>query len=110
VARGTQPSKSNSDALEHSILAAIAEAVDVLVEDSAEEAAGTRSQPQRRPVAAGDQRRPAAPSTPARADKRPESPSRNPNESPSDTEDDEGDIGDQIQRIIASYNRNRTDE
>jgi hypothetical protein len=104
AARGTQPSKSNSDALEHSILAAIAEAVDVLVEDSAEEAAGTRSQPQRRPVATGDQRRPAAPSTPTRADKRGESPDED------DDGDEGGDIGDQIQRIIASYNRNRTDE
>jgi hypothetical protein len=102
--RGPQPSKTNADALESSILAAIAEAVDVLVEDSAEEAAGPRSQPQRRPVAAGDQRRPAAPSTPARADKRAESPAKD------DDGDEGGDIGDQIQRIIASYNRNRTDE
>jgi hypothetical protein len=105
--RAPQASKTNSDALEHSILAAIAEAVDVLVEDSADEPAGARPQPQRRPAAADNQRRPAAPS-PARNDKRDASPAGSPNET--DDGDEGGDIGDQIQRIIASYNRNRTDE
>jgi hypothetical protein len=105
--RAPQASKTNSDALEHSILAAIAEAVDVLVEDSADEPGSARPQPQRRPAATENQRRPAAPS-PARNDKRDATPAGSPNET--DDGDEGGDIGDQIQRIIASYNRNRTDE
>jgi hypothetical protein len=77
----------SSETLETSILAAIAEAVDVLVDDSA---ANAQSQPHVQE---------AEPET-EEADNEP-------------TEIDEGqsnDIGDQIQRIIASYNRNRLDE
>lgn len=88
-----------SDALETSILAAIAEAVDVLVDDGAKEEAPRTEQTARR--------RPNGP--PAAAERKPE-----PEEAEAEVEGDEaadgGDIGDQIQRIIASYNRNRSDE
>jgi hypothetical protein len=84
-----------SDALETSILAAIAEAVDVLVDDGAKEETPRAEQAARR--------KPNGP--PAPPEPRPEQ---------ADGEGDEaadgGDIGDQIQRIIASYNRNRNDE
>jgi hypothetical protein len=86
-----------SDALETSILAAIAEAVDVLVDDGAKEETPRAEQAARR--------KPNGP--PAPAEPRPE-------HEQADGEGDEaadgGDIGDQIQRIIASYNRNRNDE
>ncbi|MEJ0013974.1 MAG: NYN domain-containing protein [Bauldia sp.] len=96
-----------SDALENSILAAIAEAVDVLVEDSGDEdehAPEPLPPPPREPQ--GKKRaNQSAPPPPRQPD--PEPPS------PPEAEEDIGesnDIGDQIQRIIASYNRNRSDE
>ena len=83
-----------ADELETSILAAIAEAVDVLVDDSGKEDALPEPQP---PTPA--RRKPAA-------QKSEESPAQD--ESDGDAGEG-GDIGDQIQRIIASYNRNRRD-
>lgn len=83
-----------ADELETSILAAIAEAVDVLVDDSGKEDALPEPQP---PTPA--RRKPAA-------QKSEESPAQD--ESDGDAGEG-GDIGDQIQRIIASYNRNRSD-
>jgi hypothetical protein len=77
------------ESLETSILAAIAEAVDVLV-DEPEATERTKPAASRQPVAESPEEEDAAP-----------------------TEVDEGesnDIGDQIQRIIASYNRNRSEE
>jgi hypothetical protein len=88
-----------SDALETSILAAIAEAVDVLVDDGAEEEAPRTEQTARR--------KPNGP--PAAAEPQPE-PEGAEVEGKGDEAADGGDIGDQIQRIIASYNRNRSDE
>ena len=86
------------DELETSILAAIAEAVDVLVDDNAKQEAATEDTPP--PLA---RRKPAAP--------KPAEPEAAPNEASEDDGDgDGGDIGDQIQRIIASYNRNRNDD
>jgi hypothetical protein len=85
-----------SDALESSILAAIAEAVDVLVEDGNDDESPSREPPARR--------RPNNAAKPAQPP---------PAEEPGDDEpggEESGDIGDQIQRIIASYNRNRSDE
>lgn len=87
------------DELESSILAAIAEAVDVLVDDGARQEAKPEPAPAREPP---QKRKPAAASKAAE----PEPP---PPETPEPGGDD-GDIGDQIQRIIASYNRNRSDE
>ena len=84
--------QASTDALESSILAAIAEAVDVLVEDSSDD-----ERPSREPPA---KQRPASPARPA------EHPQ--PEAEPEDPESN--DIGDQIQRIIASYNRNRAEE
>ena len=88
------------DALEDSILAAIAEAVDVLVEDrgNAHESA------------AGNATRESPPANNhARAAPEPE-PAPEPAPEPiDDTDGDSDDIGDQIQRIIASYNRNRSE-
>jgi hypothetical protein len=82
------------DAVESSILAAIAQAVDVLVEDS-----GVRPKPQSTGAAAAPVE--AAPAAPAQEEPAPPPP-------PEEEEVLEGDdIGDEIQRIIASYNRNR---
>jgi hypothetical protein len=82
------------DAVESSILAAIAQAVDVLVEDS-----GSRPKPQSTGAAATPAEAAAAPP----AEERPA-----PAPAPQEEEIPEGDdIGDEIQRIIASYNRNR---
>jgi hypothetical protein len=91
--------QASTDALESSILAAIAEAVDVLVEDSSDD-----ERPSREPPA---KQRPASP---ARLAERPQPapPSPPPEAEPEDPESN--DIGDQIQRIIASYNRNRAEE
>jgi hypothetical protein len=96
----------NPDALESSILAAIAEAVDVLVEDSApiepeEEAAPPppppkREPPGRRAAVTPPPRQPDPPPPPAKAEE--------------EVDEESNDIGDQIQRIIASYNRNRSEE
>lgn len=84
----------SAENLETSILAAIAEAVDVLVDDSTEQSSATR-----RPVA----RQAAAPA--------PEPAQQEADEGPTEVDEGESnDIGDQIQRIIASYNRNRADE
>jgi hypothetical protein len=88
------------DELENSILAAIAEAVDVLVDD------GARQDAKPEPPPARDQqsrRKPGA-AAPKAAPGEPE-----PAPAPEPASDD-ADIGDQIQRIIASYNRNRSDE
>ena len=82
-----------SDELETSILAAIAEAVDVLVDDRATEEA----------TEAVQSKRPKAPPAPE-----PEAPDAG--ESRDGGSADDGDIGDQIQRIIASYNRNRSED
>lgn len=91
----TQP---NSEALENSILAAIAEAVDVLVEDTNGETPPPREAPKKKPA-------PLRQEPPPRR----ESPRRV--ERPTAPDDGDGsDIGDQIQRIIASYNRNRNEE
>lgn len=92
-ARSAQPQKRSadraSDALESSILAAIAEAVDVLVDDRV------------------DDDIPADDPPPAKRRQRGAAPPQPPAE---EAEAEGGDIGDQIQRIIASYNRNRGDE
>jgi len=90
--RSTQ---QTSDALESSILAAIAEAVDVLVEDSSDDQRPSREPPAKKKAANSTRQSEPPPPSPAQ----------------SNAEDaDSSDIGDQIQRIIASYNRNRTDE
>jgi uncharacterized LabA/DUF88 family protein len=84
AARPQAASEANKEALESSILAAIAQAVDVLVED------GNGAEP--------------SPQEPAEA-------SAAPAESQPEPEPSEGgdsdDIGDEIQRIIASYSRAR---
>ncbi len=89
------------DTLESSILAAIAEAVDVLVDDggsgTAEAQAAERAQ--RQPPA-----RRAAPNRPAEHEPPP------PAEEPAEPEEESDDIGDEIQRIVASYNRNRNED
>jgi hypothetical protein len=82
-----QASDADKDAVESSILAAIAQAVDVLVEDSGGKP--KVSAPQKLTAAAPPEKKPPPP-PPAE-------------EVPSDGDD----IGDEIQRIIASYNRNR---
>ena len=89
-----------ADTLESSILAAIAEAVDVLVEDGGSDTAEPRSAPSERGA-----RQPAARRAAANRPPPPEPPP--PAEEP---EEGSGDIGDEIQRIVASYNRNRDDE
>ncbi len=89
------------DAIESSILAAIAEAVDVLVEDGGSDTAETppappkpeAGEPAGQRAASG---RPPAEDAPPAADEEPDEQS--------------GDIGDEIQRIVASYNRNRDSE
>lgn len=97
-AKPAQPQKRSTDraseALESSILAAIAEAVDVLVDDNSG-----------REVASAD--------PPPRRRRQPEPARRHTEQEAEDAAADgseSGDIGDQIQRIIASYNRNRGDE
>jgi hypothetical protein len=78
----------DADEVENSILAAIAEAVDVLVEDRATDAAPPKA-------AENGKARDAATETPA------------PRTGPSD--DDGDDIGDEIQRILASYSQGRSE-
>jgi hypothetical protein len=85
-----QASDADKDAVESSILAAIAQAVDVLVEDSGGKTKGSAPTPPKSSSAAPPERKPPA-SPPAE-------------EAPPAEGDD---IGDEIQRIIASYNRNR---
>ena len=87
--RAPQRTPQQSDAFEDSILAAIAEAVDVLVEDGSAE--------------------PLEPAEPAARQKADADHGQRPPEPVDDEEEGEsGDIGDQIQRIIASYSRNRS--
>jgi hypothetical protein len=81
---------ANSEALESSILAAIAQAVDVLIEDGH---AGTSEAPAT-PPPPRDKEPPAAP-----VEAQPDQPPSEGGES--------DDIGDEIQRIIASYSRAR---
>jgi hypothetical protein len=75
---------ADKEAVESTILAAIAQAVDVLVEDSGPQ---TRSDPPK-----------AAPPEPAKPAPAPAAQAADP---------DDGDIGEEIQKIIASYNRDR---
>ncbi|HVY21714.1 MAG TPA: NYN domain-containing protein [Bauldia sp.] len=100
----------NAEALESSILAAIAEAVDVLVEDSAAEAPPPPAPPAPAPPERSQRE---APSNRKRGNNNAAPPRQPEPPAPPAAEEDEGesnDIGDQIQRIIASYNRNRSDE
>ncbi|WP_018183313.1 NYN domain-containing protein [Kaistia granuli] len=76
-----EPQSGERDPIENSILAAIAQAVDVLVDD------GDKKQPPAEPVAA----------TPP--------PAPEPEPEPAEAED--ADIGDEIQRILAAYSQNR---
>ena len=104
--QSTRPQKQTDaepDALESSILAAIAEAVDVLVESGAhEEAEDDAPAARRQPPEARHDDVASEPAFESEVGDEPE---------PDDGSDAEGgDIGDQIQRIIASYNRNRGDE
>ena len=82
-AKPPPPPAQNNEALESSILAAIAQAVDVLVEDSGASRARQALPPPPQPVAE-------------------EKPEPLPSEG-----GDSDDIGDEIQRIIASYSRAR---
>jgi hypothetical protein len=99
-----------SDALESSILAAIAEAVDVLVDSGAEdEMIVPEPQGKRR----ANPPRTAEPEPEHDIELEAEPASPEPQPAPADDPEQEGesgDIGDQIQRIIASYNRNRSDD
>ncbi len=91
------------DAIESSILAAIAEAVDVLVEDGGSQTAEPAPEPQ--------PEREARPSAVRRApEKRPQAEEPPPPPQEEEAEEEGGDIGDEIQRIVASYNRNRDDD
>ena len=83
-ARAARPAETDKEALESSILAAIAQAVDVLVEDS------TGTEPPTGEEAAADLATPE--------------PEPEPNPSEGGESDD---IGDEIQRIIASYSKAR---
>jgi hypothetical protein len=105
AAADTAPTQASSAALENSILAAIAEAVDVLVEDSNDDERPPREPPARQRQS-GTARLPERSSPAPRPRQVPE-----PEPEPEPEENtDSNDIGDQIQRIIASYNRNRTEE
>jgi len=84
-----QASDADKDAVESSILAAIAQAVDVLVEDSGGKTKGSAPTPPKSSSAAPPEKKP--PAAPPAEEAPPEG----------------DDIGDEIQRIIASYNRNR---
>jgi hypothetical protein len=84
---GGKESGEGKDAVESTILAAIAQAVDVLVEDSG---GGTAKALEKESARAAEE----APLAPRAEDVPPPSP-------------DSDDIGDEIQRIIASYNRDR---
>jgi hypothetical protein len=102
----------NADALENSILAAIAEAVDVLVEDSAteQEPEEEPAPPPPPPPARDSQNRRPGKASAAPPQRQPEPPPPPPPAEPEESDEESNDIGDQIQRIIASYNRNRGDE
>lgn len=90
------PADGENDALESSILAAIAQAVDVLVDDNAETADTRDSEVEVEEAVAIEASAPTM--------SQPEPP---PDPEPSPGGDSE-DIGDEIQRIIASYSRART--
>jgi hypothetical protein len=104
AAASADRAQENAEALESSILAAIAEAVDVLVEDSTEPEEVEEIEEADEVVVEDEDAPPSAPRNSGRAN--------HPTPEPEPEEDDaeSGDIGDQIQRIIASYNRNRGDE
>jgi hypothetical protein len=110
------PAQAESgDALESSILAAIAEAVDVLVEDSTTDADEPAHEEEQAPPPPPPSREPQgrrrnAPSNAAPPPRQPNPPPPPPKEEDVEPEDESNDIGDQIQRIIASYNRNRGEE
>ena len=90
------------DAIESSILAAIAEAVDVLVDGDSKQDEESRSPAPKRDT------RQVAPRQ--MLPKQPPAEEPPPVEEAADAEEEEsGDIGDEIQRIVASYNRNRDD-
>jgi len=91
----TSTDDGDSDSVESSILAAIAEAVDVLVEDS-----GGKSKPAAEPEDAKS-------STRERAERTARSEPEVAAEPAADDDPESDDIGDEIQRIIASYSRNR---
>jgi hypothetical protein len=78
------PESPDKDTMESSILAAIAQAVDVLVEDGGDPAAS------RAPADSAQTKGPAGPTT-----------------RPAAAGEDPDDIGEEIQKIIASYNRDR---
>lgn len=100
-AREPAASEKGGDTIESSILAAIAEAVDVLVEDGGK--ADARSTPrEREPQPAAPRRRPPT--------ERPPAAETAPQPAPNEEDEDSGDIGDEIQRIVSSYNRNRDDD
>ncbi|WEK50628.1 MAG: NYN domain-containing protein [Candidatus Kaistia colombiensis] len=86
------------DPIESSILAAIAQAVDVLVDDG-EQAEPVPAEPPRSAPPRAQTRAPAriAPREPTPA----------PPPSPADESAEDGDIGDEIQRILAAYSQNR---
>lgn len=99
------PAAANgADPLESSILAAIAQAVDVLVDDDANaNGNGARKSAKK---AGGVDRQEAEKAAEAAFQDFDDEEEGPPPEIPADGND----IGDQIQRIIASYNRNRTNE
>ncbi len=112
-----EPARSVAPDMENTILAAIAEAVDVLVEDRASERSRGDAPPAPQPEARSerprarapepDQDRPAEPA-PARHNQAPvrqEPPPARPE--PPNVAAESDDIGDEIQRILASYSRNR---
>ena len=80
------------ESIESSILAAIAEAVDVLVEDGGDADEATPPEPARKKRQQPSQPRPK------------------PKAAPLEPDDDGDNIGNEIQRIIATYNRTRKDE
>jgi len=120
AAAPAQPPPGAAPSLENSILAAIAEAVDVLVEDG-------ETKPKKPAVNLPAKKRAPAPaiatSAAGAAGSRPQLPARTtpaersapapaattrPRTEPRQNQSE--DIGDEIQRIIATYNRNRKDE
>jgi hypothetical protein len=88
----TNDTSSQRDPIESSILAAIAQAVDVLVDDGEHEA-----------PAPAPQVSPQPPQRPARI----AAPAPEPVQSPAADAGEDGDIGDEIQRILAAYSQNR---
>jgi hypothetical protein len=96
------PPVERGDAIESSILAAIAEAVDVLVEDGGADKAEARSAPPQRDTRQIAARRPPPDHPPPQEPPAPEA--------AEEVEEGSGDIGDEIQRIVASYNRDRNDK